>query len=95
MREEIVASFNLDLRALKLEFKTTCDALRNWPGGPAEEQEFLGYKKQELFRALVEQTHQIACIHAGYLVGGLPLNDLPKPPCFVRAAPAAKSLWAE
>ena len=58
MREEIVASFNLDLRALKLEFKTTCDALRNWPGGPAEEQEFLEHKKQELFRALVEQTYQ-------------------------------------
>ena len=58
MHEEIVASFNLDLRALKLEFKTTCDALKNWPGGPAEEQEFLEYKKQELFRALVEHTFQ-------------------------------------
>ena len=57
MREEIVASFNLDLRALKLEFKPTCDALRNWPGRPAEEQGFLEYKKQELFRALVEQTY--------------------------------------
>ena len=58
MREEIVASFHLDLRALQLEFKTTCDALRNWPGGPAEEQEFLEYKKRELFRALLEQTLQ-------------------------------------
>ena len=58
MREEIVASFDLDLQALKLEFKTTCDALRNWSGGPAEEQEFLEYKKQELFRVLVEQTYQ-------------------------------------
>ena len=55
MHEEIVASFNLDLRALKLEFKTTCDVLKNWPGGPAEEQEFL-VQKQELFRALVEHT---------------------------------------
>ena len=57
MHEEIVASFHLDLRALRLEFKTTCDALRNWSGGPAEEQEFLEYKKQELVRALVEQTY--------------------------------------
>ena len=58
MHEEIVASLHLDLRSLKLEYKTTCDALRNWPGGPAEEQEFLEYKKQELFRALVEHTFQ-------------------------------------
>ena len=56
VREEIVASLHLDLRSLKLEYKTTCDALRNWPGGPAEEQEFLEYKKQELFRALLEHT---------------------------------------
>ncbi len=56
VHEEIVASLHLDLRSLKLEYKTTCDALRNWPGGPAEEQEFLEYKKQELFRALVEHT---------------------------------------
>ena len=56
VRGEIVASLHLDLRSLKLEYKTTCDALRNWPGGPAEEQEFLEYKKQELFRALIEHT---------------------------------------
>ena len=58
MHEEIVVSFHLDLRALKLEFKTTCDALSNWPGGPAEEQEFLEHKKKELFRALLEQTYR-------------------------------------
>ena len=58
MPNDIVATFNLDLQALKLEFKTTCDALKNWAGGPAEEQEFLEYKKQELFRVLVEQTYQ-------------------------------------
>ena len=58
MPNDIVATFNLDLQALKLEFKTTCDALKNWTGGPAEEQEFLEYKKQELFRVLVEQTYQ-------------------------------------
>ena len=39
--------------------KTTCDALRYWPGGAAEEQEFLVHKKQELFRVLMEQTLQI------------------------------------
>ena len=55
---EPVATFSYDLSALRLEYKTTCDALRNWPGGPAEEQEFLEYKKQELFRALVEHTFQ-------------------------------------
>ena len=58
MNQDIAATFHLDLRALKLEYKTTCDALRNCPGGPVEEQEFLEYKKQELFRALVEQTYQ-------------------------------------
>ena len=58
MNQDIAATFHLDLRALKLEYKTTCDALRNWSGGPVEEQEFLEYKKQELFRALVEQTYQ-------------------------------------
>ena len=58
MNQDIAATCHLDLRALKLEYKTTCDALRNWPGGPVEEQEFLEYKKQELFRALVEQTYQ-------------------------------------
>ena len=58
MDQDIAATFHLDLRALKLEFKTTCDALKNWPGGPVEEQQFLEHKKQELFRALVEQTYQ-------------------------------------
>ena len=73
MREEIVASFDLDLQALKLEFKTTCDALRNWSGGPAEEQEFLEYKKQELFgRAdLPKRT----CLNIGLLVEGFRLTD--------------------
>ena len=59
MGDDIVASFDYDLRALRLEYKTTCDALRNWPGGAAEEQEFLVYKRQELFRVLVEQTLQM------------------------------------
>ena len=59
MGDEIVASFDYDLRALRLEYKTTCEALRYWPGGAAEEQEFLVHKKQELFRVLMEQTLQI------------------------------------
>ena len=58
MEQDLVASFDLDQRALKLEYKTTCDALKNWPGGPVEEQDFLEYKKPELFRALVEQSYQ-------------------------------------
>ena len=58
VEQDLVATFHLDLRALKLEYKTTCDALKNWPGGPVEEQDFLEYKKQELFRALVEQSYQ-------------------------------------
>ena len=41
MEQDLVATFHLDLRALKLEYKTTCDALKNWPGGPVEEQDFL------------------------------------------------------
>ena len=58
LEQDLVATFHLDLRALKLDYKTTCDALKNWPGGPVEEQDFLEYKKQELFRALVEQSYQ-------------------------------------
>lgn len=58
MNENVVATFNYNLAALKLEFKTTCDALRNWPGGAAEEQEFLEHKKQELFRALMEHSFE-------------------------------------
>jgi len=57
MDEDVVATFNYNLAALKLEFKTTCDALRNWPGGAAEEQDFLLHKKQELFRALMEHSY--------------------------------------
>ena len=57
MNEDVVATFNYNLTALKLEFKTTCDALRNWPGGAAEEQDFLQHKKQELFRALMEHSY--------------------------------------
>jgi hypothetical protein len=42
-----------------LEYKTTCDALRNWPGGDPSEQDFLECKKQEIFRALAEQSLQL------------------------------------
>jgi hypothetical protein len=47
------------LNALRLEYKTTCDALRNWPGGDPSEQDFLECKKQEIFRALAEQSLQL------------------------------------
>lgn len=58
MNDDVVATFSYNLVALRLEFKTTCDALRNWPGGPPEEQEFLEQKKQELFRALMEHSFE-------------------------------------
>jgi hypothetical protein len=54
--DETVVTFSYNIDALHLEYKTTCDALRNWAGGDAREQEFLVFKKQELFRALVEQS---------------------------------------
>lgn len=58
MNNDVVATFNYNLVALRLEFKTTCDALRNWPGGAAEEQEFLKHKKQEIFRALMNHSFE-------------------------------------
>ena len=57
--DDCVASFTYDFEALKLEYKTTCDALRNWPGGDPSEQDFLECKKQEIFRALAEQSLQL------------------------------------
>ena len=57
MSDEVVASFHYNLTALRLEYKTTSDALQKWSGGPAEEQDFLVYKKQELFRAMIEQRY--------------------------------------
>ena len=56
---ESVATFSYDLNALRLEYKTTCDALRNWPGGDPNEQDFLECKTQEIFRALAEQSLQL------------------------------------
>lgn len=54
MSEDHVFSFAYDVESLKLEFKTTCDALEKWSGGDPEEQRFLEWKKNELFRALCE-----------------------------------------
>lgn len=54
--KEKVATFSYDMNGLRLEYKTTCDALKRWAGGDPREQEFLIYKKQELFRALAEQS---------------------------------------
>lgn len=51
---DFVFSVKYDINALRLEYKTTCDALQRWPGGNAEEQEFLVWKKGELFKALLE-----------------------------------------
>ena len=51
--DDTVASFSYDIDALRLEYKTTCDALDRWTGGDAIEQQFLMNKKQEVFRALM------------------------------------------
>jgi hypothetical protein len=48
-------SFEYDLEALRLEFKTTSDALNRWPGGDPQEQVFLEQKKMEIYRALLER----------------------------------------
>lgn len=49
-------SFDYDLEALQLEYKTTCDALKRWPGGDYREQVFLEQKKTEIFRILMERN---------------------------------------
>lgn len=54
--DDAVAHFSYDLTALRLEYKTTCDALAYWRGGDPAEQEFLLEKKQEVFRALAEAS---------------------------------------
>ena len=54
--DDAVARFSCDITALRLEYKTTCDALMYWRGGDPAEQEFLMEKKQEVFRALAEAS---------------------------------------
>ena len=54
--DDAVAHFSYDLTALRLEYKTTCDALTHWRGGDPAEQQFLMGKKQEVFRALAEAS---------------------------------------
>jgi len=54
--DDSVARFSYDLTALRLEYKTTCDALSFWRGGDPAEQQFLMQKKQEVFRALAEAS---------------------------------------
>ena len=54
--DDAVAHFSYDITALRLEYKTTCDALMFWRGGEPSEQEFLMEKKQEVFRALAEAS---------------------------------------
>ena len=44
--DDIVATFSYDIHALRLEYKTTCDALEHWRGGDPTEQEFLIWKKR-------------------------------------------------
>ena len=56
---EIVATVHLSQEALRLAYKTTCDALRNWPGGDPLEQQFLADSKDQLFRCLLEQSFEL------------------------------------
>ena len=55
---DFVFSVKYDINALRLEYKTTCDALQRWPGGNAEEQEFLEWKKREVFKGLLEINYE-------------------------------------
>ena len=61
--DDIVATFSYDIHALRLEYKTTCDALEHWRGGDPTEQEFLIWKKDQLFRSLLEQSYELSLIH--------------------------------
>ena len=58
--DDIVATLSYDIHALRLEYKTTCDALEHWRGGDPTEQEFLIWKKDQLFRSLLEQSYENA-----------------------------------
>ena len=58
--DDIVATFSYDIHALRLEYKTTCDALEHWRGGDPTEQEFLIWKKDQLFRSLLQQSYESA-----------------------------------
>ena len=56
---EIVATVHLNLEALRLAYRTTCDALRNWRGGAPLDQQFLAESKDQLFRCLLEQSFEM------------------------------------
>jgi len=56
---EIVATVHLNQKALRLAYKTTCDALRNWSGGDPLEQQFLAESKDQLFRCLLELSFEL------------------------------------
>ena len=53
-----VFNIKYDVNALRLEYKTTCDALQRWPGGDKDEQEFLECKKREVFKGLLEINYE-------------------------------------
>ena len=57
--DEIVAIVQLSQEALRLAYKTTSDALRNWPGGDPQEQQFLAESKDQLFRCLLEHSFEL------------------------------------
>lgn len=51
---DYMATIHLDQAALRLAYKTTCDALDKWGGGDPAEQDFLMHSKDQLFRCLME-----------------------------------------
>ena len=53
---DFAATIQMDLRGLRLAYKTTSDALTNWRGGDPEEQQFLFHMKDQLFRCLLENS---------------------------------------
>ena len=55
---DFVFNIKYDVNALRLEYKTTCDALKRWPGGDSNEQEFLEWKKREVFKGLLEINYE-------------------------------------
>jgi|TARA_B100001093_G_scaffold383802_1_gene369476 hypothetical protein len=56
---EIAATIHLSREALRLAYKTTSDALRNWSGGDPLEQHFLIESKDQLFRCLLEHSFEL------------------------------------
>ncbi len=75
---EIVATVHLSQEALRLAYKTTCDALRNWPGGDPLEQQFLAESKDQLFSGYGYFSNKEDYFNAADIAGSsaCPVNNL-------------------